>query len=160
MVPPGQTERSVFSMQPRLNFAEANPAAYRAMASLETYVRGSSLDPVILELVKVRASQINGCAFCIHMHTKEAMQKGERPERLLLLSAWRESPFYTEKERAALGWTEALTLLSQTGAPDKDYAEATRHFGPKELVDLTTAICLINAWNRLAVGFRSVHPVD
>jgi AhpD family alkylhydroperoxidase len=147
-------------MQPRLNFAEANPAAYRAMVGLETYVRGSSLDPVILELVKVRASQINGCAFCIHMHTKEAMQKGERPERLLLLSAWRESPLYTEKERAALGWTEALTLLPQTGAPDQDYAEAARHFGPKELVDLTTAICLINGWNRLAVGFRSVHPVD
>ena len=145
-------------MQQRLNPAEANPAAYRAMLALDAHVRGSGLEPRLMELVKTRASQINGCAFCIHMHSRDAMRAGETPERLLLLSAWRESPLYTARERAALAWTEALTLLPQTGAPEESYAEALAEFGPKAMVDLTVLIGLINAWNRLGVGFRFQHP--
>ena len=146
-------------MHQRLNPAEANPAAYKALLALEMHVRGSGLPAALMELVKTRASQINGCAFCIHMHSRDAMRAGETPERLLLLSAWRESPLYTPAERAALAWTEALTLLPQTGAPDADYAEVAEHFEPAALVSLTVLIGLINTWNRLAVGFRLVHPM-
>ncbi|SDB53299.1 alkylhydroperoxidase AhpD family core domain-containing protein [Belnapia rosea] len=111
-----------------------------------------------MELVKTRASQINGCAFCIDMHGRNAMKTGETPLRLLLLSAWRESSLYTAQERAALAWTEAVTLLPQTAAPDADYAAAAEHFSPAELMSLTTLIGMINLWNRLAVGFRLQHP--
>jgi AhpD family alkylhydroperoxidase len=146
-------------MHPRLNPAEASPAAYRAMLALDRYTRECGLEPSLLELVKTRASQINGCAFCVHMHSAEAMGHGETPARLLLLSAWRESPLYSDRERAALAWTEALTLLPERGAPPEVYEEAARHFEPKALVDLTVLIGLINAWNRLGVGFGLVHPV-
>jgi len=146
-------------MHQRINPAEASPATYQALIALDRHIRQSGLEPALMELVKTRASQINGCAFCIHMHSADAMRHGETPARLLLLSAWRESPLYTARERAALGWTEALTLLPETGAPDAAYEEALEAFGPKGLVDLSVLIGMINAWNRLGVGFRLVHPV-
>jgi AhpD family alkylhydroperoxidase len=110
--------------------------------------------------VKIRASQINGCAFCLHMHTKDARASGETEERIYLLNAWRESPLFNDRERAALAWTEALTLVAETHAPDEDYAELSRHFTPVEQVNLTLMIGAINTWNRLAIGFRSIHPVE
>ena len=143
-------------MQPRLEIPKIAPQAYRVMAGLETYVRNSGLEPGLLELVKMRASQINGCAYCIDMHSKDARAHGETEQRLYALDAWRETPFYSERERAALAWTEALTLISQTHAPDDVYEEARQHFSEVELVSLTMAIVTINAWNRLAIGFRSV----
>ena len=120
---------------------------------------GSGLEPALINLVKTRASQINGCAYCIHMHTREARGRGESEERLYLLDAWRESPLYTERERAALAWTEAVTLVAKTHVPDAVYDEARRHFSAEELVKLTVAVVTINAWNRIAISFRAVHPV-
>lgn len=146
-------------MNPRLNPYQAAPNAMKAMGALEGHVQASGLEPGLIELVKTRASQINGCAFCIHMHTRDALARGERAERLFLLDAWRESPLYSERERAALAWTEALTLIAQTHAPDADYDEVRRQFTEAELVDLSLLIATINAWNRIAIGFRSVHPV-
>lgn len=146
-------------MHPRLNFAEASPEGVRAMQAFETYVRNCGLETSLIELVKTRASQINGCAYCIHMHTRDARTEGESEERLYLLSAWRESPLYTDRERAALAWTEALTRLAETGAPDEDYSAIEDAFTEKERVDLTFLIGAINVWNRLAVGMRAVHPV-
>src|SRR6266516_926013 len=123
-------------MQPRLDAQKAAPAAYHAMLALETSVRRSShLEPSLVELVRLRASQINGCAFCIDMHTKDARANGETEQRLYTLSAWRETPFYTDRERAALEWTEAVTLVSDGPVPDALYQEARRHFSEKELVD-------------------------
>lgn len=147
-------------MQSRLNFYTAAPDAIKAMRELEDYVRNCGLQHSLIELVKTRASQINGCAFCVHMHTRDARAAGESEERLYLLSAWRESPLYTPRERAALAWTEALTLVAETGAPDQDYEEARRHFADDELVKLTLLIGAINVWNRLCIGFRSIHPVE
>lgn len=144
-------------MTQRLNPAEANPAAYKALVALEGHIRASGLEPALMELVKTRASQINGCTFCIHMHSTDAMKHGETPQRLLLLSAWRESPLYTSRERAALAWTEALTRLPETGAPDADYADLAFEFTPEEQVKLTMLIGIINAWNRFGAGFRAVH---
>ena len=146
-------------MKPRLNPYQAAPELMKAMTALTSAVEGSGLEPSLVELVKTRASQINGCAFCIHMHTSDARKHGETEERLYLLNAWRESPLYTEKERAALAWTEALTLISQTHAPDADYDELRKHFSETETVNLTALIGMINTWNRIAIGFRSVHPV-
>jgi AhpD family alkylhydroperoxidase len=146
-------------MQPRLDPRKLAPAGIKALFGLEEYVRNSSLEPSLVDLVKTRASQINGCAFCIHMHTREARARGETEERLYLLDAWRESPLYSERERAALAWTEAITLIHETHAPDEVYEEVRRHFSEQELVDLTLAIATINVWNRMAIGFRSVHPV-
>jgi AhpD family alkylhydroperoxidase len=146
-------------MQPRLDPRKLAPAGIKALLGLEEYVRNSSLEPSLVDLVKTRASQINGCAFCIHMHTREARARGETEERLYLLDAWRESPLYSERERAALAWTEAITLIHETHAPDEVYEEVRRHFSEQELVDLTLAIATINVWNRMAIGFRSVHPV-
>ncbi len=146
-------------MNPRLNPYQAAPATMKAIAALEGHVANSGIEPSLYELVKTRASQINGCAYCLHMHTRDARARGESEERLYLLDAWRESPLYTERERAALGWTEAVTLISQTHAPDEDYAEARRHFSEEELVNRTAAIATINVWNRMAIGFRAVHPV-
>ncbi len=146
-------------MQPRLNHQAAAPDAYKAMLGLETYVRRSGLEHGLLHLVKIRASQINGCAYCIHMHTGEARAAGETEERIYLLSAWRESPLYTPRERAALAWTEALTLVAETHVPDEVYEEVRPHFTEEEMVKLSLAIGTINVWNRLAVGFRSIHPV-
>jgi len=130
-----------------------------ALEALQRYIDTCGLDHALLELVKTRASQINGCAYCIEMHTSDARKAGESEQRLYLLSAWRESPLYSTRERAALAWTEALTLIAETHAPDEVYAEASRHFSEKELVNLSVAIGMINIWNRLAIGFRYVHPV-
>ena len=143
-------------MQPRLDVQNIAPQAYRAMAGLEAYIRNSGLEPSLLELIKLRASQINGCAYCIDMHTKDARAGGETEQRLYGLTAWRETPFYSERERAALKWTEALTLISETHAPDEVYEETRRHFSEVEMVNLTMAIVTINGWNRLAIGFRAV----
>ena len=143
-------------MQSRLNYSELAPGSLRAMMSLETYVRHSGLEPLLLELVKVRSSQINGCAYCLDMHTKDARALGETEQRLYAVAAWREAPFFTDRERAALEWTEAVTLISQTGAPDDVYQRVRRYFSELETVNLTMAIVTINAWNRLAVSFRAV----
>lgn len=146
-------------MHPRLNAHLIAPEAMKPMFALEAYIAGSGLEKSLIELVKTRASQINGCAFCVHMHTRDARAAGETEERLYLLSAWRESPLYSERERAALAWTEALTLLPQTGAPDEDYEGLKAHFSEVEIVNLTFLVATINAWNRFGVGFRLVHPV-
>jgi AhpD family alkylhydroperoxidase len=140
----------------RIDFKKVVPAAYRAMLALETYVHQTGLEPSLLELVKIRASQINGCAFCLDMHTKDARAAGETEQRIYLLPAWREAPFFTERERAALAWTEAVTLISETRVPDDVYDYARHHFSDEELVNLTMAIVAINGWNRLEVSFRGV----
>jgi AhpD family alkylhydroperoxidase len=147
-------------MKPRFNAIAAAPAAYAAMTALEDYVKNSSIERSLYYLVKTRASQINGCAYCVHMHTRDARAEGETEERLYLLSAWRESPLYSPRERAALAWTEALTLVAETHAPDDVYEEVRGHFSEAELVDLTVLIGAINAWNRLSIGFRAVHPMN
>jgi len=145
-------------MQPRLDFFAVAPATMKAMLNLEHHVVNSGLEHSLVRLVKIRASQINQCAFCLFMHTRDARAAGETEERLYLLSAWRESSLYSERERAALVWTEALTLIAQTHAPDEEYAALEAHFTEEERVELTLLICTINAWNRFAVGFRSVLP--
>ena len=145
-------------MQRRLNYAKAFPPAYQAMLALQETVEKSGLEKPLLELVKIRASQINKCAYCLHMHTRDARNAGESEERIYVLAAWRESPLYTERERAALAWTEALTLLPETGAPDDVYAQVAAQFSEPEIVSLTLAIGAINLWNRFGVGFRLVHP--
>jgi AhpD family alkylhydroperoxidase len=145
-------------MKPRLNPYQAAPVAMKALAALEAHVADSGLDPKLMELVKIRASQINGCAFCLHMHTRDARAQGESEERIYLLDAWRESPLYSAHERAALAWTEAVTLVSQTHVPDAVYEEVRAEFEPEELVKLTLLIATINAWNRFAISFRSIHP--
>lgn len=146
-------------MKTRLNPYKVAPAEIQAMLSLEEHVRNSGLEYSLIELVKTRASQINGCAFCIQMHTTDAVSAGETHERLFLLDAWREAPIYTGRERAALAWTEALTRLADTHAPDSDYEALTDHFSEEEIVKLTLLIVTINGWNRIAVGFRSVPDV-
>jgi AhpD family alkylhydroperoxidase len=145
-------------MKARLNPYQAAPEEMKAMTALENVIQASGLEPSLIDLVKTRASQINGCAFCIHMHTREARAHGESETRLYLLDAWRESPLYSDRERAALEWTEAVTLISQTHVPDALYDEVKRHFAEGELVKLTLLIATINAWNRIAISFRSVHP--
>ncbi|MFO7323900.1 MAG: carboxymuconolactone decarboxylase family protein [Chloroflexota bacterium] len=143
-------------MKQRMNYAQAAPGVWKAMRAMQDYVDSTGLEPLLLELVKIRASQINGCAYCIDMHTKDARMLGETEQRLYALSAWRETPFYSERERAALKWTEALTLLPQNDVPDELYEEMRQHFSEKELADLTLAIITINGWNRLAISFRLV----
>lgn len=143
-------------MTTRIDFYKVAPEAMKPMMAAEAYLRECGLERSLIELVKMRASQINGCAFCLDMHAHDARKAGESEERLYMLSAWRESSRYTAKERAALAWTESLTLISQTHAPDEDYAELLKHFSEKEVVDLTLLIGIINAWNRIAIGFRSV----
>ena len=145
-------------MSARLNPYAAAPEMIAAMTALETAVVSSGLEHSLIELVKTRASQINGCAFCIHMHTRDARAHGESEERLYLLSAWWESSLFTPREKAALIWTDSLTLIAQTRAPDADYATMREHFDEAEAVKLTMLIGAINVWNRLAVGFRSQHP--
>lgn len=140
----------------RLNFKRLLPAAYRAMLALESYVHETGLEPALLELVKMRASQINGCAYCLDMHSKDARAGGETEQRLYLLNAWREAPLYTERERAALAWTEAVTLVNETHVPEDVYQQARAHFSEEELINLTIAIVAINGWNRLEVSFRGV----
>jgi AhpD family alkylhydroperoxidase len=146
-------------MKPRMNYYQAAPETIKALVAVEDQVKASGLEQSLIELVKTRASQINGCAFCINMHTADARKYGETEQRLYLLNAWRESPLYTERERAALGWTEALTLISETHAPDEDYGAMRAQFSEAEAVNLTVLIGAINAWNRVAIGFRAVHPV-
>ena len=146
-------------MTPRLNPQQVAPEALQPMLALEASIRQSGLEHSLVHLVKMRASQINGCAFCLHMHSRDARAAGESEERLYLLDAWRESPLYTERERAALAWTEALTLIAETHAPDDDYKGLEPYFTDEEKVKLTLLITTINAWNRIAIGFRAVHPV-
>ena len=146
-------------MQPRLNPYQLAPETMKPMIDLEASVKASGLEPSLIELVKIRASQINGCAYCIHMHTHDARAKGETEARIYLLDAWRESPLYTDRERAALAWTESVTLIAETHAPDDVYEQVRTQFSDAETVNLTALIGAINAWNRLAIAFRAVHPV-
>jgi len=146
-------------MKPRMNFYQAAPETIKALTALETLLQGSALEQSLIELVKIRASQINGCAFCINMHTQDARKRGETEQRLHLLNAWREAPLYTDRERAGLAWTETVTLISETHAPDDAYDELRKHFSEAEAVNLTMLIGTINAWNRLAIAFRAVPPV-
>jgi AhpD family alkylhydroperoxidase len=147
-------------MTQRLNYYQVAPDAVNPLLALEERFKNGPLSHTVIELVKTRASQINGCAYCLHMHTSDALKEGERPERLFLLDAWRESVMYTPQERAALAWTEALTKVADTGAPDEDYDGLKEHFSPEEMVELTLLIATINAWNRIAIGFRAHHPHD
>jgi len=142
-------------MEPRLNYPKLAPEAARALYTLETYLAGCGLEHSLRELVKIRASQINGCAFCLDMHTKDARAAGETEQRIYALNAWRETPFFTDRERAALAWAEAVTQIGD-GVSDALYEKTKEHFSEKELVDLTWAVAAINAWNRVAVSFRSV----
>jgi AhpD family alkylhydroperoxidase len=143
-------------MQSRIEYAKVAPGAMTAMLGLETYVRHCGLEHSLIELVKLRASQINGCACCVDMHTKDARAQGETEQRLYAVVAWEETPFFTERERAALAWTEAVTLVGQGHVPDAVYEQARCSFGERELIDLTLAIIAINGWNRLAISFRTV----
>ena len=142
-------------MQPRLNYTQASPEAFKALLHTEQQVHGSGLEESLIELVKTRASQINGCAYCLDMHTKDARARGESEQRLYLLNAWREAPFYSDRERAALAWTEAITEISVHGVSDELYEQVREHFDEKALVDLTLAVIAINGWNRMAIAFRS-----
>jgi AhpD family alkylhydroperoxidase len=143
-------------MKARLNYAEVAPNALKAMLELEKYVHSSGLEHSLYELAKTRASQINGCAYCLDMHTKDARKAGETEQRLYALNAWRETPFFTDRERVALAWTKALTVISQNDVPDSLYAATREHFNVEEIVALTMAIIAINGWNRLAISFRTV----
>jgi AhpD family alkylhydroperoxidase len=143
-------------MEHRINAFTASPKGYQAMLALSNFADTCGLERPLLELVKMRASQINGCAFCLDMHSKDARALGETEQRLYALNAWREAPFYTERERAALEWTETITLISETHAPDDVYERAAKQFTPEELANLTLAIATTNSWNRLAIAFRAV----
>lgn len=143
-------------MEPRIEYRKFAAEAQKSLFGLEKYIAESGLDHKLIHLMKMRASQINGCAFCIDMHSKDARALGETEQRLYELDAWRETPFYTERERAALAWTEAVTLVSETHVPDAVYDEVRKQFSEKEIVDLTLVVATINAWNRLAISFRSV----
>jgi AhpD family alkylhydroperoxidase len=142
-------------MNARINAMEYAPEARGAMLTLEKYLAGCGLEPRLLHMLKLRASQINGCAYCIDMHWLDARAHGETEQRLYALNAWRESPFYDDRERAALAWIEALTLVTDAHVPDAVYEEARRHFDERQLVDLTYLAMTINAWNRLAIAMRS-----
>jgi len=146
-------------MQPRLNPWQAAPEWMQSYLTFGKGILDCGLEESLMELIKIRASQINGCAYCLHMHTAAARENGETEERLYLLDAWRESPLYTDRERAALDWTEALTLVAETRAPDDVYQRLTEQFSEEEQVKLTLLIVAINGFNRLAIGFRAVHPV-
>jgi AhpD family alkylhydroperoxidase len=141
-------------MQQRIDYRGVAPGGIRAMTELEHYIRESGLEESLLHLIQLRASQVNGCAYCVDMHSREAREDGESEQRLYAVVAWRDAPFFSERERAALAWTEALTLVSERGAPDDLYEAVREHFTEKELVDLTLAIATINAWNRTSIAFR------
>ena len=143
-------------MDPRLDYRKFSQEPLKALLAIEDYLTRTTLEPQLIHLLKLRASQINGCAFCIDMHSKDARAIGETELRLYELNAWRETPFYTDRERAALEWTEALTFISQTHAPDDSYERLRAHFSEQEIVDLTYVIGMINFWNRLAIAFRAV----
>jgi AhpD family alkylhydroperoxidase len=146
-------------MKSRLNSYQVAPGVMQAMQALETAAQKGGLEPSLVELIKIRASQINGCAFCLHMHTRDARAKGETEQRIYLLNAWRESPLYSDRERAALAWTESVTLVSETHVPDEVFAQAKAQFSDEELAQLTLLIVAINGWNRFAIAFRAIHPV-
>lgn len=146
-------------MEARLNPFKAAPKAYQAMSALQAYTNSCGLEGPTMELVKMRASQINGCAYCLDMHSKDARAAGETEQRLYMLNAWEESPFYSDRERAALEWTEALTRVSEDHVPDEVYNRVKPHFSDEELANLSLAIVAINGWNRLCIGFR-VEPGD
>jgi AhpD family alkylhydroperoxidase len=146
--------------QPRLNPYSVAPEMMKAVAALDNVVQSGGLEQSLVEFVKTRASQINGCAYCLHMHTRDARAGGESEARLYLLDAWRESSLYTDRERAAIAWTEAVTLVAQTHVPDDVYEDVCTHFDDEELVKLTLLVAMINVWNRIAISFRSVHPVE
>ena len=146
-------------MKPRLNVFAVAPQTIQAFADFSNAMAKDGLEPSLAELVKVRASQINHCAFCLHMHTREALAQGESEVRLTMLAAWAESPLYTDRERAALAWTEAVTLIADTHAPDDLYEAVRANFSESETVNLTMLIGAINAWNRIAISFRAIHPV-
>ena len=148
------------STQPRLNAMKVSPDLYKAMLGFEKYIEASGLEQKLLDLVKIRASQINGCAYCIVMHTNDARKHGQSDEWMHLLNAWHEAPIYSARERAALSWTEAVTKISDRHVPDEVYNEARNHFSEKELVDLTAAVIAINAWNRAAIAFRPTPPLQ
>lgn len=143
-------------LEPRIDVKAVAPEAKRAISALDAYVARSGLEPALLELVRLRASQINGCAYCVDMHSKDARARGETEQRLYGLSVWRETPYYTNRERAALAWTEAVTLVHDGHVPDDVYSEARAEFGEEELIALTVAVIAINAWNRLAISVRMV----
>lgn len=150
------TDKKTHNAKPRINLADpAFSGVMKAMYGLEEPLRNSGLEPALRELVKTRASQINGCAYCIDMHTKDARAQGETEQRLYALNAWRETPFYTERERAALEWTEHLTLIAGKDVPDELYARMKEHFSEEEIVKLTLAVLQINGWNRLAISARA-----
>jgi AhpD family alkylhydroperoxidase len=142
-------------MNPRIDFVKLSTDAYRAMASLEKYLSNCGLEKALRELVKLRASQINGCAYCIDMHWKDARAAGETEQRLYGLDAWEESPYYTDRERAALAWTESLTLVNKDHVPDADFDKVRAQFSEKEVADLTWLVASINAWNRVAIALRA-----
>src|SRR3954468_24260848 len=146
-------------MEARFNGFKAAPRAYKAMVGLEQYLHQCGLEESLLHLIKLRASQINGCAYCIDMHWKDLRAIGEDEQRLYSLDAWREAPFYSERERAALAWTEAVTLITDGHVPDEVYEQVRAHFSEKELADLTFAVATINAWNRLSIATRAVPGV-
>ena len=143
-------------MEPRISYGKVAPGVSKAMLGLEAYVNNCGLERTLLDLVRVRASQINGCAYCLDMHTKDLRAEGESEQRIYLLDAWREAPFYTDRERAALAWTEAVTLVAEGHVPDDVYEQGRQQFSEEELVNLTLAIVAINGWNRLNVSFRTV----
>ena len=144
-------------MKSRINSYQTAPGVMKAMMALQNEVARSGLDPSLVGLVEIRASQVNGCAFCLHMHTRDARARGETEQRIYLLDAWRESPLYSERERAALAWTEAVTLVSQTHVPDEVYEQAKAAFSEEELAKLTLLVVTINAWNRFSIAFRAIH---
>jgi AhpD family alkylhydroperoxidase len=146
-------------MTQRLNFMTKKSAGIDALVAVETWI-AKSFDPKLLTLVKVRVSQMNGCAYCLHMHRHEALKLGEAEDRLLLLDAWHESRLYSPRERAALAWAESLTRIAKSHAPDDVYEEVKNAFSEEELLTLSIGIAMINAWNRLAIGFRQQHPAD
>ena len=148
-------------MQARLDYTKASPEAYQAVQALELFVsQKSGLEPRLIHLLKLRASQINGCAYCVDMHTRHARQDGLSEQWIALVCVWREAGVFDARERAVLAWTEALTNISSTGAPDADYEGLRALFSEEEATKLTVAIGTINVWNRLAVGFRTPHPID
>jgi AhpD family alkylhydroperoxidase len=146
-------------MEPRMNYFAKAPELMKSVLALNEAVEASGLEMSLLHLIKLRASQINGCSYCVDMHAHEALADGDSQQRVLLVSAWRESPLFTDRERAALAWTEVLTLVAKGGVPDALYAATRAHFSESDLVKLTVAVSIINTWNRLSVAFHAIHPV-
>ncbi len=146
-------------MKPRRDYFTKAPELMQAVLTLNEAVEESGLEMSLLRLIKLRASQINGCSHCVDMHSREAREDGESEQRLYLVAAWKESPLFTERERAAFAWVEAVTLISQGGVSDELYATTLKHFTEEEPVKLTVAVATINTWNRLSASFHSIHPV-